>query len=325
MLLLNSIQNKIIFVAALDWGMGHLSRTAAIVRQLSKNNEIILFTTPQQAPFYSILFPNLKQLHINSYGINFYPTSNIRTFIYSISFFTAILKEKKILDQCIKKKLRPDLILSDNRYGFYHPDIKSVFITHQINLPSPKWLSAANLIHQTLYKPFHELWVPDYGNATLALAGKLSHPEKIKTNIPVYYIHPCSLMQKKQIQKDIDYLFIISGTKAERHYFEKIFEAHATQLHNKNKDLHIKIIGGYKKNNTFFLAWKNFQETNELMCRSKNIVSRAGYSTLMDWHAIQDDMQTLYLTPTPYQLEQQYLYHYWIKKGWAQSINNIML
>ncbi len=310
-------------MAALDWGMGHLSRTAAIVQQLSKNNEIILFTTPQQVPFYSTLFPKLKQFHINSYGVNFYPTSNIRTFLNFIPFFTAILKEKKILNRFIKKKLRSDLIISDNRYGFHHPDIKSIFITHQINLPTPQWLSAANLIHQTLYKPFHELWVPDYEDTTLALAGKLSHPEKIKPNIPFYYIHPCSLMQKKHLQKDIDYLFIISGTKAERNYFEKTFESHAAQLHNKNKHLRIKIIGGYK-NNTFFLAWKNFQETNELMCRSKNIVSRAGYSTLMDWHTIQEQTQTLYLTHTPHQLEQQYLYHHWIKRGWAQSIDNML-
>lgn len=36
-----------------------------------------------------------------------------------------------------QKELQFDMIISDNRFGFYHKNVPSVFITHQLNFQMP--------------------------------------------------------------------------------------------------------------------------------------------------------------------------------------------
>jgi predicted glycosyltransferase len=51
------------------------------------------------------------------------------------------------------------------------------------------------------------------------------------------------------------------------------------------------------------------QKLSELICQSKKIVCRSGYSTLMDLHLL--EKKQLLLIPTPGQPEQEYLAEYW--------------
>ncbi|GIV26626.1 MAG: glycosyl transferase [Bacteroidia bacterium] len=318
----DSIRHQRIFISALDWGMGHLNRTAALIIKLCEQNEIIIFSSPSQKKFYSQLFPKLKQIDITSNYVQFHPSSLFKTFLHSFRFVPSIYQENQTLRRFIKNNFKPELIISDHRYGFYHPDTKNIFVTHQVKLQTSSYLSVFNKIHQRLLMHFDELWIPDYENEEESLAGKLSHPDN--PILPVHYIQPQSLMQKKQMNKDIDYLFIISGTESERKYFEKAFEKISQILLHKNPSLKVNIIGSYKVDGHLWFGWKNFEETNQLMCRSKNIITRAGYTTLMDWQKINDISQQLYLINTPHQYEQQYLFHYWINKGWTKDIKQFI-
>ena len=58
-----------------------------------------------------------------------------------------------------------------------------------------------------------------------------------------------------------------------------------------------------------FLSW---EKRNEIFLKSKNIVSRAGYTTIMD--LIELDKKAI-LYPTPNQTEQEYLAEYLSKKN----------
>ena len=55
---MHAINNKIIFIAPLDWGMGHSSRCISIIRGLKKQNTIIIGVTVKNIKiFLKIITP----------------------------------------------------------------------------------------------------------------------------------------------------------------------------------------------------------------------------------------------------------------------------
>lgn len=316
---LNEIYGKHIAVSALNWGAGHLNRLCAIIQQLKEHNHIVIFSEKSQSAFYLNLFPDIEQVILPESNINFYPESVYKNFIKNIPvFFQSIKNEKKYLEKFLQdgnKKI--NLIISDNRYGFFNKQIKSIFITHQWNMHLPCHLKFLNYIHHTLMKNFDEIWIMDYEEDEKALAGKLSRSRQ--KNYRIKYILPQSVMKKKFFEKEIDYLFIISGTKSEKKFFEQKIKKIIEQLLHQNSSLNIKVIGSSFIDKQIFSGWKSIEETNEMMLKAKNIITRAGYSTLMDLHKIMDEEQNLFLLRSKNQFEQQYLYEYWIAKGWARE------
>lgn len=322
----DALNNKCIFISALDWGMGHLMRTAALVRALEKKNEVVIFSTERQKIHYSKLFPGIRQVSIPAYSVQFYPHSVFRNILAIRSFYKTIKAEHRVLKKYVEMVQRPDIIISDHRYGFYYGGVKNIFLTHQVRFQVPAIWAILNTIHHQLLEPFDEIWIPDYADSDKALAGKLSHSKiKIK-DIPLQYIQPLSLMKKLELPKDIDYLFIISGTEAERVFYEKYFYDYLRVL--ENKKYVCKIVGGIRIDNKVFLGWKGVEETNVLMARSRSIITRAGYSTLLDLHKVMDKEHRLFLCAPKYQYEQKYLCRYWIERGWAKDtslIKNVYL
>ena len=61
------------------------------------------------------------------------------------------------------------------------------------------------------------------------------------------------------------------------------------------------------------------QVLTNLILNSKCVITRAGYSTLMDLNRL--NKPKALLIPTPQQQEQEYLAHYWQQQGWANSIS----
>jgi len=324
--LLSSIQNQKIFIAALDWGMGHLTRGSAIIQKLlNQHNDIVIFCTQKQSPFYNQLFPNTKQVIIPEYAVNFYPNNLVKTILtQSFHFIKSIKKENDFLKSYIYQYTKPDLIISDSRFGFYHSDIKSIIITHQIELQLPYSLQWAKKINFYLINHFDEIWIPDYEDLKNSLAGKLSHTNNLTLKNKIHYILPQSLMRPIKVENSIDYLFVISGTTAEKLYYEELFLHYAQRIQNINNHLKMVIIGGINTDKNLLKGWTNFDATNELFLKAQNIITRAGYSTLMDWDKIRQPHQQLFLVDSKHQYEQKYLYKYWLQKGWAKDIRQLV-
>ncbi|MCX7729082.1 MAG: hypothetical protein N2203_06400 [Bacteroidia bacterium] len=322
---MNHIRQKTIFISALDWGLGHLTRTAAIIQQLKEHNQIVIFTTPSQSSVYSALFPDLQQVPVHSYQINFHPQQFFKNIILTKKIFSSIQVEHNNLKKFISSYQSPDIIISDNRYGFYSKNIPSVLISHQLEIQLPFLFSFGNIIQQNMFSNFDEIWVPDYPDKEKSLTGKLSHNSySLKHYDKIKYIYPQSLMTKNEFRKEIDYLFIISGTNAERNFYENYFENISEKLLKINSELIIKIAGSVCKDNRLFLGLINYNELNNWILKAKNIITRPGYSTLMDLHKIMSEDQNLYLIQPRYQYEQKYLYEYWIQKQWAQPLSVIL-
>ncbi len=317
---MQDIKNQVIFISPLDWGLGHASRCVPIIEELSKSNTVIIGTTNLNERYFNYYFPQLQKIKVPSYQIRY---SKIWPVYLKILFQAPailwVIRKEKILLQSIVKQFKIDLIISDNRFGFFHREIKSIFITHQLNLKVPFLAFLANSINRKFIHQFNEVWVPDYEEINSRLSGELSDSSSIK--IPVNYIGPKSALShvKSTIYSGdkIDLLVLLSGEEPQRSILEnELINVSANQWTNM-----VLVRGTLQKrsmqNNTITYYNELFgEELKQFISRAEKIICRSGYSTLMDLHLM--DKTNLVLIPTPGQSEQEYLAIYWKERFGAK-------
>jgi uncharacterized protein (TIGR00661 family) len=315
-----------ILVAPLDWGLGHATRCVPVIYELLKQDcEVWLATDGAQEALLKQEFPGLSFLSLPGYRVK-YGRSAAGTiwniFIQSRKIIRAIRAENAWLKR-MAEKLQFDAVISDNRYGLYHTTIPCVFITHQLNIKSSlgKWME--RLLQRRNYKyinHFSECWVPD-AEGENNLAGKLSHPQK-KPAIPVHYTGSLSRFKKSHTEEKKDHLLIIlSGPEPQRRILEnKIIEEIA---HYPGTATVVRGIPGTATiiPSTNSLAFYNHlpaEELNKEMNKAEYVISRSGYSTIMDITKLQK--KSIFI-PTPGQTEQEYLANYLQGRKMAVSIS----
>lgn len=210
-----------------------------------------------------------------------------------------------------------DFIFSDGKYGFHSPWAPSFILSHQIAFVPPKWLrEAAWLTEKTniaALKKFDLLFIPDYFGPSLNLAGHLSHSRTLH-RCPHRYVGILSSYQHQEQEQDIDYLFVISGYLLEhKGSFVRDLLEQALTLPGKK----VFVLGtaqgyevAYERYRSDTLEIHNVatgQLRQTLFNRARMVISRAGYTTLMD--LVEHDKRAL-LIPTPNQSEQEYLATY---------------
>jgi len=217
-----------------------------------------------------------------------------------------VFNEYRWLKKIIKEH-EIDAIISDNRFGLYNSKISCIYITHQLLIKTGNKFTGkiAQKIHYYFISKYNECWIPDFRDN--GLAGDLSHPETVPRNVK--YIGALSRFEKlTDIKKKYDLLILLSGPEPQRSTFEKMI------LHNlKNLNATVLLVRGLpgKKEtvtcNNHSVKIVNHLSAGELNCaiqRSAIIISRSGYTTIMDLVKIQ---QKSILVPTPGQTEQEYL------------------
>jgi uncharacterized protein (TIGR00661 family) len=313
-----------ILVGPLDWGLGHATRCIPVVRELLVQGcEVFLAAEGRQSDLLQTEFPQITVLPLKGYNIE-YAKSALGLFRNIIVQIPKILQSIRFENKWLNKiadDFQFDAIISDNRYGLYHPGICSIFITHQLTIKSPigKWTE--KIIQKLNYKyinRFSECWIPD-NEGPENLAGELSHPIT-KPGIPVYYIGPLSRFtnnttaDKTLAIKENHLLIVLSGPEPQRSILEnKIIR----EISNYNGTA--TVVRGLPGNQTLIPSTNMIKFYNHLssvdlyheMKKAEFVVSRSGYSTIMDIIALQ---KKSILIPTPGQTEQEYLADYCIKK-----------
>ncbi len=146
------------------------------------------------------------------------------------------------------------------------------------------------------------------------------HTSKLPSNIN--YIGCLSRFEKKDgFEKKYDLLIILSGPEPQRTIFEEML---LMQLQNYNgKSLLVRGLPGIEENEeqvfhaiaqVSHLIIKNHLsagELNEAILQSKVVISRSGYTTIMDLIKLK---QKAILVPTPGQTEQEYLASHLMKQ-----------
>jgi hypothetical protein len=300
------IFEKRILISPLNWGMGHVARCIPLIKKLKKQNNrlFIACSNNQKKIIESYVSSNLAFIEHEGYPFRFKGQGN---FVLDIFFNIIELKNRHELEfsqvNDLVDKFGIEIIISDHRYGFRSEKCKSIFMTHQLILPLPWFLKAAQWWHKKQVSKFDFQWIVD--DESERLAGKLSD----KSGFPnAKYIGNLSRFDQAFIETKKEYkgVLIISGPSA---YYLTLFDRFKQELTNGEIDLIVGNEIAYQvfKNLNSKIAFhhsKNWTLTDELIIKSKKIFGFCGYSTLMDIQFLKCDSD---LIACPGQLEQLYL------------------
>jgi len=322
----NMKDQKKILVAPLDWGIGHATRCVLIIRTLQEfGASVILATSGRSGAFLKREFPDLEQVLIPGYEIN-YPhngSMTMRMLRKSPVILSAIRREHRMLEELVDKH-KLDAVISDNRFGLWSERIPSIYITHQISIKAPTGWSFTEgllyMVHRKYIKHYNECWVPDLEEDE-GLSGELGH--KRQCPVPTFFIGPQSRFDATlppNADKKYDLMVIISGPEPQRSIFQEMI---IEQLKGSNyKALVVLGKPELKEHNVSgnievhsHLDTDNMQDA---MRSSGLIICRPGYSSIMDIAIL--GKQAVFV-PTPGQTEQEYLAAYHTYKNNYYSIS----
>ena len=313
-----------ILIAPLNWGLGHASRCIPLIQQyIQQGHQVILAGDGDSLLLLRQHFPSLRVIPLPSLELQYTQNSQQRGFyfraLWPLMRFT--LADHYYLRQALAIE-HFDLIISDNRFGFFSRQAHCVYITHQLYPILPKRLHLlqplARAIHACIYKRYHEVWVPDYADPKNNLSGQLSHGSHFDQKAK--YIGPLSrfgtlepLEQPKAVRTlEPKTLAILSGLEPQRSIFEKeILEQYA---HSEEPLLLVrgKISGPQTtihKGNITIIPSISDADLVSAAHQANKIIARSGYSTIMDLDAL-GVLHKAELHPTPGQSEQEYLAEY---------------
>jgi uncharacterized protein (TIGR00661 family) len=309
-----------------SWGLGHATRSLPVIRKLIKEKHTI--TVISNGRSLELLKKELGE-NIEFIDIPDYPmlvSENTRQFLAkSIVYWPVFIK--RIEDglsqlQTVLGKKQYDCIISDARYDMYSKKIPSFFISHQMRIMNPLRIkmfeTAMERFNLFFFKRFVGVMVPDYKEDNLS--GDLSHHLRRIDENRIHYVGVLSDFKKRSIRKDIDYLISISGPEPQRSFLEEKLTAQIPELEGnavatlgKAEDYSIM---KKKHLTTYSFVTKELRE--ELLNKAKLVVSRSGYSTIMDVAVV--GTKALFI-PTPGQIEQEYLSQYHNKRGTFYSVS----
>ncbi|MEK0412766.1 MAG: hypothetical protein RL070_254 [Bacteroidota bacterium] len=281
---------------------------------IEKGQLVTVAAEGAQKKLLQYYFPNITYVTIPKYNIRY---SRKAWWLPVVLFFqlpkiaAAIYKEHRWLQDHVTAF---DQVISDNRYGLYNSQLKTIFISHQLLVKAPfKWVET--IIQKTQYyfiNKFSECWVPDTQDYP-GFAADLSHPA-VLPKVPVTYIGALSQFSVLQntssttAPKKYKYCFLLSGPEPQRTILQNLIEVGAASLQEPSiliegrpSDLpnHYQI-----KETLTKLRYARGQDLLDIIMQSEYIVCRSGYSTLMELLPLHKKM---ILIPTPGQTEQAYL------------------
>jgi uncharacterized protein (TIGR00661 family) len=315
---------KILF-GVFDWGLGHATRDIPLITAMLERHEVHILSTGRALQLLKNHFAERCTYHDVP---SLYPPYT-KTRLFVLKFTLSIPRMAYTLRQARRESKRIiasgfDKVISDCRYDVYDRPENSYFINHQLRFKTPvgaerffeKWLAMR-------MRRYNCVFVPDFENPNLS--GRLSHALRYLPKECIKYIGMLSHLKKADVAQDLDYLISLSGPEPQRAVLENRVLAQIDQLEG-------KIIiaggkpGGTDKNlggNVRHFAFLNAQQQQDAMNRAKCVVTRSGYTTMMD--LVELEKTKVLLLPTPGQTEQEYLGDYCEQQKYYRHVSQASL
>ncbi len=329
-----------ILIAPLDWGLGHATRCIPVIKEVERQGgKPVLAGEGGGLELLKQEFPNTEIVGLKGYRVS-YPRRGKMTWKMAMLapfLLQRIYKEHRSLRRLVRAK-NIDGVISDNRYGLWHPFLPSVFMTHQIHIRSPLLTWLLFRANKCFIERYDTCWIPDIKGQSGNLAGELCHSKAIPKNCR--FVGPLSRFAPAEEEKGTpaypdtglgdqrsaildqqpnatsplpeqpSILALLSGPEPQRSMLEQEVLA-AFKGHPGPK----RLIRGLPEKTEEERSIEGTPCHGHLSSRSLReaikeadvILSRPGYSTIMDLstfgkHAI--------FIPTPGQTEQEYLARY---------------
>jgi hypothetical protein len=292
------ITGEKVLYGCLDWGSGHLARSIPLLLQLERQGNTVFFCGSRS--HYDIL----RQYGFAGTWLEL-PGTGFR-FKGDGRFLKEGLRNAFVLRKAIRRDRKHaeayvgqygiTLVVSDHRYGLRSGKVPSVFITHQVQLP-PGTPIPVQLFHRAMMQRFGTVWIMD--TAHERLAGNLS-----RSCANGLYIGHYSRFTGPATEESGRTVAIISGPEP---YARQLFES---VLKKANADVSgwtivcPEIYAGTPVAPNVAVICNDWKTADEAIRTASQVVSRNGYSTLMDLSVLG---KKAILIPTPGQTEQRYL------------------
>lgn len=315
------VEQNILF-SALNWGYGHVMRSLILLKRLQKQgNTIYIVATKEQKKLYEIEGIQSEFIEHEGYPFHFSGKGN-----FALDLFKnyPTLKNYKFkehaLVESLSDKLKINWVIADQSLGFFSVRVPSILITHQVNLPLKWWQKPAQSLYNRELENFKYIWIPDFEPPN-NLAGYMSSTHRENAS----YIGLLSRFQGPiASEKGYDVGVLVTGPHP---YDQQFFEQMCKRFSGTNKKVFIIYNSTELK---IYQGIEVFQhlptpEMAELLCSAELIISRSGYSSLMDFYTL--NLTNLELHPTPGQQEQLYLKRRWYDlnkdRGLREVVNKL--
>jgi len=304
-----------IVLCPLNWGLGHATRCVPIIRKLvADGHEVVIAADGFPLEFLHQQFPNLRLIEVSSYAIRYSSgKTQVIAMLWNLpNILGGIRKEHRWLKKLLKNE-HFDQVISDNRFGLWSKKTHCIYITHQLMVKMPLTLKILEpliwLIHRIIILRYNECWIPDTEGKE-NFSGDLSHKYPLPRNAK--FIGPLSRFhdfENKTIDNSYETIAVLSGVEPQRSIFEQ--ELMRRFQHSGQKML---IVCGqptaekrcYHVGDVTLVSHLHDEELVPILKGAKKIISRSGYSSIMDLKALNCFAKTE-LIPIPGQTEQEYL------------------
>ncbi|MDP4282288.1 MAG: glycosyltransferase [Bacteroidota bacterium] len=318
------MEEKTVLICPLDWGIGHATRCVPVIRKFMEAGfHVVIAADGRPLSFLKREFPNCDFITFRGVKVT-YSRSRwllLKLCILSPRLLYGIFREHRDLRR-ILRETRAGIVVSDNRYGLWNRSVRTVFITHQINIQLPeniKFLQGfVNKVLLSFIRRFDECWIADF-EMHQGLAGKLTHPLPSSLS-NAYYIGTLSRFYNEKNQPDVsgppqfELLVLLSGPEPQRTILEeKILSSleesafHSIVISGKTEEISEYVIN----ERIWVFSHLETSRMKKVLKESGMVICRSGYSSIMDLVTVG---KRAVLIPTPGQPEQEYLAHYLLEK-----------
>jgi UDP:flavonoid glycosyltransferase YjiC (YdhE family) len=321
---------KVLF-AVHDWGLGHATRDLVLIRGLLAAGHAVSVISAGRA--LRLLRSELDQ-HCEFIELRDIPKplSRRAAWFYvkmSLSLPAVFLthrREHQVV-QALCHTHGFECVVSDSRFGVCSRDVPSYYIFHSLRQIIPGRPRQLERMVESAQKRFlrgaRKIFIPDQERN--GLAGDLCHDVDCDWGEQREYIGILSSVRRLPLAEDLDYFISVSGAEPQRTIFEKLVLEQVGDLQGRvvvalgRPELQAQVHDDGR------VAIHNFmgrRQQEEMMNRARLIVSRSGYTTLMELAEL--GKRALFV-PTVGQSEQEYLADYHERLGHIHSVRQSKL
>jgi hypothetical protein len=327
---LNGKRLKVLF-ATHDWGLGHATRDLVLMRGLLREGHRVTVLSCGRALqlLREELGPACEYIALRDIpkplgrrAFWFYVRMSLSL---PVVFYT--FRRERLLVQRLNQSTPFDRIVSDSRFGVWSPEVPTFHLFHSLRqiIPGrPRGLERlVECSQRRMLSGASGILIPDA--PTNGLAGDLCHETACNWQDRLDYIGILSSVRRRPLPQDIDYFISISGAEPQRTIFERLVLQQVGRLQG-------RIVVALGRPDTMpsirddgriaIHSYMDRAHQEEMMNRAALVVTRSGYTTLMELAELR---KKALLIPTVGQSEQEYLAHYHETRGQLHGVRQSQL